>query len=87
MRSLSATSEATDDCNLLPITQIHHIDVQALNPLPDELSQHEEQETKKTSNLDGTSENEFRIIIGNSRTKSISLLCVNSQKITAKKLI
>ena len=47
MRPLSATSESADDCNLLPLTPSHLINVQALNPLPDELNQHEEKATKK----------------------------------------
>ena len=47
MRPLSATSEAADDSNLLPLTPSHLINVQSLNPLPDELNQHEEKETKK----------------------------------------
>ena len=47
MRPLTATSESADDCNLLPLTPSHLINVQALNPLPDELNQHEEKETKK----------------------------------------
>ena len=47
MRPLTATSEAADDNNLLPLTPSHLVNVQALNPLPDELNQHEETETKK----------------------------------------
>ena len=47
MRPLSATSEAADDGNLLPLTPSHLINVQSLNPLPDELNQHEEKETKR----------------------------------------
>ena len=50
MRPLSATSEAADDSNLLPLTPSHLINVQALNPLPDELNQHEEKETDKDIN-------------------------------------
>ena len=47
MRPLTATSEAADDNNLLPLTPSHLVNVQALNPLPDQLDQHEETETKK----------------------------------------
>ena len=46
MRPWTATSELADGCNLLPLTPSHLINVQALNPLPDELNQHEEKETK-----------------------------------------
>ena len=71
MRPLSATSEAADDCNLLPLTPSHLINVQSLNPLPDELNQHEEKETKGISSQDGTSEKGYLIIIGNYGAKNI----------------
>ena len=46
MRPLSATSESADDDNLIPITPSHLILGKALNPLPLEINEHEEKQTK-----------------------------------------